>query len=68
MRVATADAREIAACSADALVLGIYLSEAPIGDEYGCLTPDEWDRAGRWEQMIRGMGIQVWEEQACSKF
>lgn len=62
MRVATARAKEMASHSADALVLGIYLSEAPIGDEYGCLTEHEWDRAGRWVAMLEGRGIKVWEE------
>ena len=63
MQVATKEAKRLAALSADSVVLNLFLSEAPIGDEYGCLTKEEWDRASRWEVIIqKNLGVQVWEE------
>jgi len=55
-------AKDMASHSVDGVVLGIYLSEARIGDEYGCLTEHEFDRAGRWVAMLERRGIKVWEE------
>ena len=63
MRVATADAKEMAALSADALVLNIHLTAATVGEAFDCLSPHEWDRAKRWEAVLGKLGIKVWEEQ-----
>ncbi len=66
MRVATAQAKELASRNGDALVLGVFLGRQPIGDVDSYLTKDEMERATRWVTMIDKRGIKVWEERATS--
>lgn len=42
-------------------ILTLWLHEAPIGDEYGMLTPDEWERGCNFAEWLEKNEIQAFE-------
>jgi len=39
-----------------------WLAEAPIGDEYGYMDDEDWDRGQAFEDWAEGHGVVVWVE------
>jgi len=63
MKAATEEVKHLVSFSADSLVLSIYLSQEPIGDEDSYLTEDECERAAAYIRILEKIGIKVWKEQ-----
>jgi hypothetical protein len=43
-------------------VILVYLVEAPIGDEYGMLTKEEWALGGDYVEWLEARGTKAFEE------
>lgn len=67
MEVATAAAKaavvRFAVDEEEAEMLTLFLSEAPIGDEYGTLTKKEWDRGNEFLAWLAEHDVPAFEEQ-----
>ena len=60
MQRATNQAFELAEKEIDSDILKLFLTEAPIGDEYGVLTQEQWNRGNAWVIEIEASGVVVW--------
>jgi hypothetical protein len=40
--------------------LELYLSEAPIGDEYGTMSDEEWKRGNDFAVWAWNRGVDIW--------
>lgn len=41
--------------------VALFMSEAPIGDEYGLLDDDGWRLGAEFLDWLSGLGVEPWE-------